>query len=115
MKIQQQDNQILFTNKDNTIVYKTGMLPDPDLAQRLKDPGAEFSEKIIEQANPSVYSISGVFFLPIAKAFSALPIQSVVACTIKAAKQVLFIPRLAAIFTFSYCIFLNICVYYSAM
>ena len=52
VEVQQQDNQILFTNKDNTAIYKTGMMPDPDLTQRLKDSGARFSGEIIEQANP---------------------------------------------------------------
>lgn len=52
VEIQQQENQILFTNKENTAVYKTGMMPDPDLTQRLKDSGAWFSGEIIEQTNP---------------------------------------------------------------
>ena len=52
VEVQQQDNQILFTNKDNTAIYKTGMMPDPDLTQRLKDSGAKFSGEIIEQTNP---------------------------------------------------------------
>ena len=54
VEVQQQDNQILFTNKDNTAIYKTGMMPDPDLTQRLKDSGAKFSGEIIEQANPII-------------------------------------------------------------
>lgn len=52
VEVQEQDNQILFTNKDNTAIFKTGMLPDPDLTQRLADSGAKFSGEIIEQANP---------------------------------------------------------------
>lgn len=31
VEVQQQENQIVFTNKDNTAIYKTGMMPDPDL------------------------------------------------------------------------------------
>lgn len=54
VEVQQQDNQILFTDKDNTMVYKTGMMPDPDLTQRLNDSGAKFSGEIIEQANPII-------------------------------------------------------------
>ncbi len=54
VEVQEQDNQILFTNKDNTAIYKTGMMPDPDLTQRLKDSGAKFSGEIIEQANPII-------------------------------------------------------------
>ena len=52
VEVQQSENQILFTNKDNTVIYKTGMMPDPDLTQTLKDSGAEFEGEIIEQANP---------------------------------------------------------------
>ena len=52
VEVQQQTNQILFTNKDNTVIYKTGMMPDPDLTQRLTDSGAVFSGEIIEQADP---------------------------------------------------------------
>ena len=52
VEVQQQENQILFTNKDNTTIYKTGMMPDPDLTQRLADSGAQFSGEIIEQMSP---------------------------------------------------------------
>ena len=52
VEVQQQENQILFTNKDNTEIYKTGMMPDPDLTQRLNDSGAEFSGEIIQQTDP---------------------------------------------------------------
>ena len=52
VEVQQQTNQSLFTNKDNTVIYKTGMMPDPDLTQRLTDSGAVFSGEIIEQADP---------------------------------------------------------------
>ncbi len=52
VEVQQQENQILFTNKENTAIYKTGMMPDPDLTQRLADSGAQFSGEIIEQISP---------------------------------------------------------------
>ena len=52
VEVQQQENQILFTNKENTAIYKTGMMPDPDLTQRLADSGAEFSGEIVEQMSP---------------------------------------------------------------
>lgn len=42
VEVQQQENQIIFTDKDKTAVYKTGMMPDPDLTKRLADSGAEF-------------------------------------------------------------------------
>ena len=50
--INQEDNEIVFTNKDEDQIYKTGMVSDPDLPQRLYDSGAVFSGQIIEQASP---------------------------------------------------------------
>ena len=65
VEIKNQDNQILFTDKDNTAVYKTGIVDDPDLTQRLYDSGAEFSGEIVEQMSPLLsFLISWV--LPIA-------------------------------------------------
>lgn len=54
VEVQQEDNMILFTDKDQTAVYKTGMMPDPDLTERLDESGAVFSGEIIEQANPII-------------------------------------------------------------
>lgn len=51
-KVKIEDNRILFTNKDNTIVYKTGIMDDPNLVQRLHDSGVQFSKEIIEEASP---------------------------------------------------------------
>ena len=51
-RVEVQNNQILFTNKDDTQVYKTGLMDDPDLIYRLKDSGAEFSSEIVEQMSP---------------------------------------------------------------
>jgi cell division protease FtsH len=45
------DNQITFTDKDNTQVYKTGLMDDPGLTQRLYTSGATFSSEIVEQPN----------------------------------------------------------------
>ena len=64
VEVQAQENQILFTNKDNTVIYKTGMLDDPDLTQRLYDSGAKFSGEIIEQMSP-LLSILLTWVLPI--------------------------------------------------
>lgn len=50
--INQEDNEIVFTNKEEDQIYKTGMVSDPDLPQRLYDSGAVFSGQIIEQASP---------------------------------------------------------------
>ena len=52
VEIQAQENRILFTNKDGTAIYKTGMVDDPELTQRLLDSGAQFNGEIIEQASP---------------------------------------------------------------
>ena len=52
VQINQSDNEIFFTDKDETTIYKTGMVDDPDLTQRLYDSGAQFSGQIIEQTSP---------------------------------------------------------------
>ena len=54
VEVQETENQIVFTNKDETAIFKTGMMPDPDLTQRLDDSGAQFSGQILEQANPII-------------------------------------------------------------
>ena len=54
VEVQETENQIIFTNKDETAIFKTGMMPDPDLTQRLDDSGAQFSGQILEQANPII-------------------------------------------------------------
>ena len=64
MEIQEQENQIVFTNKDETAVYSTGMIPDPDLKQMLKDSGAEFSGQVIQQTDP-ILSFLLTWILPI--------------------------------------------------
>ena len=57
VEVQEAENQILFTNKDNTVIYKTGMMPDPDITKRLYDSGARFTGEIIEQASPIVSAL----------------------------------------------------------
>ena len=42
-EVQEAENRILFTNKDNTALYKTAMLPDPDLTRKLLDAGVDAS------------------------------------------------------------------------
>ena len=51
-KVEVEDNQIIFTNKDGSKIYKTGPMNDPDLTQRLYDAGAEFTRDIVEQTSP---------------------------------------------------------------
>ena len=47
-----QSNQIVFTDKAQETIYKTGLLDDPQLTQRLYDAGAEFSSVIVEEMSP---------------------------------------------------------------
>ena len=62
-RVQIQDNQILFTDKEETTVYKTGLLEDPGLVERLKASGAAFSGEIVEETSPLV-SILLTWILP---------------------------------------------------
>lgn len=50
--VEVQENQILFTNKDESAVYKTGVMNDPDLVNRLNESGAQFSQEIVEEMSP---------------------------------------------------------------
>ena len=50
-EIQEQDNRILFTGKDQRTIYKTAMVPDSDLLQRLLDAGVSTSGEEIEQTS----------------------------------------------------------------
>ncbi len=59
-----QTNQIVFTNKDNTKIYKTGLMDDPDRTQRLYDSGAKFSSEIVQQMSP-LASLLLTWILPI--------------------------------------------------
>ena len=47
-----EDNQIVFTDKENKAIYKTGIMPDSDLTQRLYDSGAVFAKEIVEPMSP---------------------------------------------------------------
>ena len=59
-----ESNQIIFTDKDETQVYKTGLMNDTSLTERLYDAGATFSSEIVEQSSP-VLSFLIWFVLPI--------------------------------------------------
>ena len=63
-KVEVEDNQIIFTNKDGSKIYKTGPMNDPDLTQRLYDAGAEFTRDIVEQTSP-LLSVVLTWVLPI--------------------------------------------------
>ena len=51
VEIQQQDNRILFTSSDEKAVYKTAMVPDDGLVQRLLDAGVSTTGEEIEQTS----------------------------------------------------------------
>jgi len=55
--VQIQENQIVFTEKDSKQVYKTGIVYDPEMTQRLYDNGAQFKQKIVEEMSP----LMGIF------------------------------------------------------
>ena len=62
--VQVEDSQILFTDKDGAVVYKTGPMDDPTLTERLHDAGAEFTRVIEEPVSP-LWSFLLTFVLPI--------------------------------------------------
>mgnify|MGYP004648213331 CR=1 FL=1 len=63
VEIQEQSNRILFTDSDEKTVYKTAMVPDDGLVQRLLDAGVSTTGEEIEQTSTLV-SILG-WVLPI--------------------------------------------------
>ena len=67
-QVEVQENRIVFTNKDNTKIYKTGVMNDPDLIERLHASGAQFSSEIVEQMSPFLsalltWVLPGVIFI----------------------------------------------------
>ncbi|MBR6802040.1 MAG: ATP-dependent zinc metalloprotease FtsH [Eubacteriaceae bacterium] len=56
--VEVQPNRILFTDKENTTVYQTGIMNDPDLISRLKSSGAKYGSEIIKELSP----ITGLMF-----------------------------------------------------
>ena len=62
--VQVEDSQILFTDKEDTTVYKTTPMEDATLTQRLHDSGAEFTRVIAEPISP-LWSFLLTFVLPI--------------------------------------------------
>ena len=51
-KVEVEDNRILFSSKDGKTVYKTGVMDDPGLTERLHNSGAQFTKEIVEQMSP---------------------------------------------------------------
>ena len=53
-KVEVQQNQILFTDTEEKNIYKTGIMVDLELVDRLKASGAKFSSDIVEEVSPFV-------------------------------------------------------------
>ena len=51
-KVQIQQNQIVFTDKEESTIYRTGVIEDPGLVERLHASGATFTSEIIEETSP---------------------------------------------------------------
>ncbi len=51
-KVQVEQDKILFTKKDDKQAYKTAIMNDPELVERLHKSGADFTGEIVEAMNP---------------------------------------------------------------
>ena len=60
-KVEIEDNQIVFTNKDEDKIYKTGVMEDPTLTERLHKSGAEFAKEIDTTMSPLMSTLLTVF------------------------------------------------------
>lgn len=63
-RVEVTDTQITFTDKENTSIYKTGPMNDPELTTRLYESGATFSKNIVETTSPIVSFLLS-FVLPL--------------------------------------------------
>ena len=59
-----QNNRIVFTDKENEQIYKTGRMDDPGLTDRLHNSDAVFSSEIIEETSP-ILSFLLTWILPL--------------------------------------------------
>lgn len=64
-EVEVQHNQILFTKHDDKTVYRTGVMDDPQLTERLHQSGAKFTKEIIREASP-ILSFLLSWILPLA-------------------------------------------------
>lgn len=64
-KVNIDSGEIIFTDKSEEKMYKTGVMDDPCLVDRLYDSGADFSSKITEEMSPILYFLLS-YILPIA-------------------------------------------------
>ena len=62
--VQVEDTEIIFTDKENTVVYTTGAMNDPDLTKRLYDSGAQFT-RVVEEPMSPLLSLFLTTILPI--------------------------------------------------
>jgi ATP-dependent metallopeptidase hflB len=51
-KVDIQTNQIVFVGKNDNVTYKTGLMNDPQLTDRLHNAGVEFSSDIVRKDSP---------------------------------------------------------------
>ena len=63
-EVEVSDSQILFTDKENSAIYKTGVMYDPNLTERLYESGAKFA-KDIERTMSPILSFLLTFILPL--------------------------------------------------
>ena len=60
-EVEVKDNQIIFTDKDQKNIYKTGLMNDPNLTDRLYECGAVFAKDIDKQMSPIIsFLLTGV-------------------------------------------------------
>lgn len=74
-EVEIQENQILFTDKESGDIYKTGVMNDYNLVERLEGSGAVFSREIVEQMSPFLsflltWVLPIVFFIAIGRYMS---------------------------------------------
>lgn len=62
--VEVESTQITFTNKEETKYYKTGLLNDPDLVNRLHESGAKFGSEIASTVSPITYFLVS-YLIPI--------------------------------------------------
>ena len=63
-RVEIDDSEIVFTDKDEAQIYKTGEMNDPTLTERLYECGAEFTRNIQQQTSP-LLSFLLTFVLPV--------------------------------------------------
>ena len=63
-EVEVEDNQIVFTDKNNEKIYKTGLMNDPELTDRLYKCGATFAKDIDQQTSPIIsFLVTGIIMI----------------------------------------------------